>query len=43
VQGHQSATSLKADDAQFLNEEIADFLQAVARDDGEYEQPGGEA
>ena len=43
VQGHQSATSLKADDAQFLNEEIADFLQAVARDDGEYEQHGGEA
>mgnify|MGYP003694063841 CR=1 FL=1 len=29
VQGHQAATSLKTDDAQFLNEEIGDFLQAV--------------
>jgi len=28
VQGHQSATSLRPDDVQFLNEEIGDFLQA---------------
>ena len=35
VQGHQAATSLKPDDAQFLNEEIGDFLQAVTRENGE--------
>jgi len=35
VQGHQAATSLKTDDAQFLNEEIGDFLQAVTRENGE--------
>lgn len=29
VQGHQSATSLKAEDAQFLNEEVGDFLQTL--------------
>jgi homoserine O-acetyltransferase len=34
LQGHQSATSATADDVQFLNEEIGDFLQAVSREDG---------
>jgi homoserine O-acetyltransferase/O-succinyltransferase len=33
IQGHQSATSLKPADAQFLNEEVSDFLQAVAREE----------
>ena len=33
IQGHQSATSLMAEDAQFLNEEVSDFLQAIAREE----------
>ena len=32
VQGHQSATNLKAEDAQFLNEEVGDFLQTLGQE-----------
>jgi len=35
AQGHQAAVNVKAEDVQFLNEEIGDFLQAVARENGE--------
>lgn len=35
LQGHQAAVNVKAEDVQFLNEEIGDFLQAVARENGE--------
>jgi homoserine O-acetyltransferase len=33
LQGHQSASSARAEDVQFLNEEVGDFLQAVSRED----------
>ena len=35
MQGHQSASSLQAEDAAFLNEEIGAFLQAVPVEEGE--------
>ncbi len=33
-QGHQAAASVAADDMQFLNEEIGDFLDSAARESG---------
>jgi len=32
VQGHQSASGVKAEDAQFLNEEVGDFLQTLVQE-----------
>jgi hypothetical protein len=33
-QGHQAAAAVAADDMQFLNEEIGDFLDSAARESG---------
>jgi homoserine O-acetyltransferase/O-succinyltransferase len=35
TQGHQAASSVSADDAQFLNEEIGDFLDTASRENGD--------
>jgi homoserine O-acetyltransferase/O-succinyltransferase len=34
LQGHQSAAGMKSEDAQFLSEEIRDFLHAAGREEG---------